>query len=122
MNPDPYSARVRQYFAKPNHSGELSGAISAVVDAPRARLHLTMTTERDQIRALRFRAWGCPHLIAAAEAFCSEFEGNRVAALQTFAAADLMKSLAVPVEKTGRILALEDAVRQLEKEAGKINT
>ena len=27
-------------------------------------------------RVLRFQAWGCPHVIAAAEAFCATYEGR----------------------------------------------
>jgi len=64
---------------------------------------------------LRFRARGCPHLIAACEAFCAAFEGREVDALLEFTAGDLMQRLPVPVEKTGRILVLEDAVRALGK-------
>ena len=62
---------------------------------------------------LRFRARACPHVIAAAEAFCRYFEGQPVSALEQFSTARIMEDLAVPVEKTGRILVLEDAVRSL---------
>ncbi|MBT8100469.1 MAG: hypothetical protein KJO82_11995, partial [Gammaproteobacteria bacterium] len=78
---------------------------------------VTMASRDGQIEALRFMAWGCPHLIAACEAFCSAYEGRGVADLGGFSGAGLMQSLAVPVEKTGRILVLEDAVRSLGTQA-----
>ena len=51
--------------------------------------------------------------IAAAEAACAELEGRDAVQLLEFSASGLMQSLSVPVEKTGRILVLEDAVRSL---------
>ena len=77
------------------------------------RVTLAAKSDGDVIVSLRFRAWGCPHLLAAAEAFCREFEGGPVQALQAFSAAEIMQTLPVPREKLGRILVLEDAVRSL---------
>ncbi|MGB5577481.1 MAG: hypothetical protein WBM88_08735, partial [Woeseiaceae bacterium] len=71
-----------------------------------------------RIRSLRFRAWGCPHVIAACERFCSRYEGRPRESLGEFRAADIMRDLSVPVEKTGRILVLEDAVRSLGRSFG----
>lgn len=113
MSADPYSARVRDLFANPVHAGELDNAIGVDVDDQGIRLRLEARLVEPDIEALRFRAWGCPHVIAAAEAFCAGFEGRPAADLLEFRAADLMKSLPVPVAKTGRILVLEDAVRSL---------
>ena len=62
---------------------------------------------------LRFRAWGCPHVIAACEAVCRRYEGSAPAALEAFETARIMEDLAVPAEKTGRILIVEDTVRSL---------
>jgi NifU-like protein involved in Fe-S cluster formation len=77
------------------------------------RLALAVECNGEDIMRLGFLAWGCPHLLAAAEAFCREFEGRPVRALQTFSAAEIMQTLPVPREKLGRILVLEDAVRSL---------
>ena len=62
---------------------------------------------------MRFLAWGCPHVIAAAESVCAGYEGRAVTDLETFDVAELMQSLSVPVEKSGRIIVIEDAVRSL---------
>ena len=71
------------------------------------------TLDGTTIRAMAFLAYGCPHLIAAAEAACAELERKDAVELLEFSAAGLMQSLSVPVEKTGRILVLEDAIRSL---------
>lgn len=115
MTQDPYSKRVRELFAQPAHGGCLADGRSVRLDDQGVRLCLCAQASGDAILALRFRAWGCPHLIAAAEAFCSEFEGRPAAELLEFDGSGLMESLSVPVEKTGRILVLEDAVRALGK-------
>ena len=66
-----------------------------------------------RLRAIRYAVFGCPHLIAAAELVCERFEGQPVEVLADFDPRELIDTLAVPVEKTGRILLLEDAVRAL---------
>jgi NifU-like protein involved in Fe-S cluster formation len=113
MTADPYSEQVRQLFAEPAHAGALDNGHQVDVDDQGLRIRLFGEVKNDRIEALRFKAWACPHVIAAVEAFCADFEGRPVEALLEFSASDLMQSLAVPVEKTGRILVLEDAVRSL---------
>ena len=113
MSADPYSERVRQLFLEPGHAGCIEGAVSTRADDQGVRLCLCATAKGGRIEKLRFRAWGCPHTIAAAEAFCTGYEGSPVSALLEFRASGLMQSLPVPVVKTGRILVLEDAVHSL---------
>ena len=118
MTCDPYSARVRELFAGPDHAGDLEKAdLRVQIEEQGVRIGLAADIDGDIISGLRFRAWGCPHLIAAAEAFCREFEGRAVSALQAFSAAEIMQTLPVPREKLGRILVLEDAVRSLGQSA-----
>ncbi len=113
MNGDPYGQLVRDLFAQPAHAGALPGAVVADIDDQGLRIRLFAEVEQGRLNALRFQAWACPHVIAAAEAFCAGYEGRPAADLLEFSSSDLMKSLSVPVEKTGRILVLEDAVRSL---------
>ena len=113
MSSDPYSARVRELFAATPHAGTLDDGVLVQIEDQGVRVELSATVDRDRVVALKFRAWGCPHLIAAAEAFCTGFERQQAAHLKSFTAAGLMQTLAVPAEKTGRILVLEDAVRSL---------
>ena len=114
MTRDPYSARVRELFGAPDHAGDLEKPAARVqINEQGVRVALAADIDGDIIVRLRFRAWGCPHLLAAVEAFCREFEGRPVSALQAFGAAEIMQTLPVPREKLGRILILEDAVRSL---------
>jgi len=116
MSADPYSPRVRECFANPAHCGELQDGLEVSADSQGVRLCLAASVADDIIRCLRFRAWGCPHFIAGAEAFCADFEGRPINDLAGFSASQLMESLPVPVEKAGRILVLEDAVQLLGQE------
>ena len=114
MNSDPYSARVRELFSGAEHAGDLEKPDARVqISEQDVRLALAADIDDDIIVGLRFRAWGCPHLLAAAEAFCRAYEGRPARGLLTFGAAEIMQTLPVPREKLGRILVLEDAVRSL---------
>ncbi|HSN51095.1 MAG TPA: iron-sulfur cluster assembly scaffold protein [Woeseiaceae bacterium] len=114
MTSDPYSERVRALFESPQHSGDLENPAARVqINDQGVRLALAAAMDGDIIVSLRFRAWGCPHLLAAAEAFCRAYEGRPASALAAFGAAEIMRTLPVPREKLGRILVLEDAVRSL---------
>ncbi len=114
-----YTELVRQYFANPVHAGQLpkdynDGVVGEAAESESgARVVLTAVVDGDTIRVLRYRVFGCPHLIAAAEAFCDEAEGKALTALTEFDVPGLMNNLAIPVEKTGRVLILEDAARAL---------
>ena len=113
MSNEPYSARVRELFKATAHAGSVEGGPRAAVEDQGVRISLSAELHGGIVRALRFGAWGCPHVIATCEAFCTNYEGRSVADLLDFSATDLMQSLSVPVEKTGRILVIEDAVRSL---------
>ena len=114
MTRDPYGARVRELFSGANHAGDLENPAARVqINGQDVRIALAADIDGDIIVRLRFRAWGCPHLLAAAEAFCRDYEGRPAVALAAFGAAEIMQTLPVPREKLGRILVLEDAVRSL---------
>jgi NifU-like protein involved in Fe-S cluster formation len=113
MNSDPYSTEVRALFANPVHAGALSASHRVDVQDQGIRVALSATLDGGMIECLRFRAFGCPHVIAAAEWVCFKLQGTPAADLARFSVAELMQSLAVPTEKSGRILVIEDAVRAL---------
>lgn len=120
---DPYNFEVRGCFANPVHAGDPEGRYARIARASSsdaaqgARLVLSAGIDGDTVRALRFRAWGCPHLVAAAELYCREREGRDVAALGGVDVNAMMARLAVPIGKTGRMLLLEDAARRLAEAA-----
>lgn len=107
-----YSDRVRQLFADVAHAGDAAGPVAEAARGD-ARLRLSAELDGGRLTRLAFRVYGCPHLIAAAEAFCAAYEGRRAADLDGFSAAATIEELGIPVEKTGRILLLEDAIAAL---------
>lgn len=118
MSGDPYSPAVRELFSAPAHVGDVDGGCCALVDDQGVRLQLCARVANGEIETMRFRAWGCPHLIAAAEWLCGYCEGRSLSALEEFPRAPIMENLAIPTEKTGRILVLEDTVRLLGQKLG----
>ena len=113
MTADPYNAALRKLFAETAHAGSVDNGSCVLVDDQGLRVSLSASVADGQIETMRFRAWGCPHLLAAAEAVCRWYEGRALPELQAFSAAEIMQTLPVPREKLGRILVLEDAVRSL---------
>jgi NifU-like protein involved in Fe-S cluster formation len=113
VNNNPYNSVVRDCFESPDHAGEAAGDIVAFFEDQGMRIRLSANVSKSTITELRFLAWGCPHVIAAAETFCRQYEGRPVADLELFETDQIMQDLAVPVEKTGRILVFEDTVRSL---------
>ena len=116
---DPYNKITRALFAEPTHAGDLRGDYAKMLlaeaseSAEGAQLQLAVGLTAGKMQECRFRVFACPHLIAAAEWLCRKYEGRPPADLGEFRAADCMGPLAIPVEKTGRILLLEDAIRLL---------
>ena len=113
MSGDPYNAAVREAFSDPAHAGDVDAGIVAYFEDQGLCIRLSAELGGAVLTSLRFRVWGCPHVIAAAEWFCRNFEGAAVAALEDFQTSQIMQELAVPAEKTGRILVFEDTVRSL---------
>ena len=113
MSADPYNPTVRAYFADTEHFGDVRDGAVGYFEDEGMRVRLSAEVEGGIITRLAFRAWACPHVIAAAEAVCRQFEGRSASELEQFASDQIMQDLSVPVEKTGRILALEDTVRSL---------
>jgi len=121
VNVDPYSDAVRSLFADTRHAGELEGRYGESVQGEAseseggARVVLSAGIDGAIVRELRYRIFGCPVLVAAAEWTCRRYEGRPWADLHEFRAADCRQALDVPVEKTGRLLLMEDAIMRLLK-------
>jgi NifU-like protein involved in Fe-S cluster formation len=121
MSAEPYNDAVRQRFENPLHAGDLGGRYPDVVTVEACeseagcRIVLAAAMDGNAVLRLRYRVFGCPHLIAAAEELCSRLEGQGPQALQDVPLAQLMQLLEVPVEKTGRLLLLEDAAHLLAR-------
>jgi NifU-like protein involved in Fe-S cluster formation len=66
-----------------------------------------------RVVASAFRAWGCPHTLAAAARACAAIEGFAIAAANALPARQLAAELEAPLDKLGRMLVVEDAMHAL---------
>lgn len=114
-----YNDAVRACFADPAHAGDLRGSFDQTLIADvsesegGAQVALAAGIRAGNIAEVAYRAWGCPHLIAALELACRTLVNRPVECLENFDSADITQELAVPTEKTGRILLVEDALAML---------
>lgn len=109
-----YNHKVQEYFANLRHKGEFLDGVNSYLNDQGIRIKLSARIKNEKIAKLCFLAWGCPHIITAAEFFCRTFEGRHIQNLEQFEIKPIMQKLAIPIEKTGRILVLEDAVKSLK--------
>ena len=63
-----------------------------------------------RVAAVRFRVFGCPHTVAAASWAAEWIEGRDVQSLTELDVQAGVRALAMPVEKVGKLLRIEDAV------------
>lgn len=112
-----YSAEVRRRFEQaPGH-----GRIRAAADQRRhgaagetghgVRVEFEMRVRDGLIRECRFRAFGCPHVIAAASWVAEHAEGRAPEDLGWLNPHELAGILAAPPHKLGSLLVVEDAYR-----------
>jgi hypothetical protein len=73
------------------------------------RFHLLVAG--DSVKDARFQAFGCPHTLDTAAWLCAELRGRRRAALIPGTPATWAAARGVPIEKLGRLLVVEDALR-----------
>jgi len=73
------------------------------------RFHLLV--EGDTVKAARFEARGCPHTLATAAWLTSQLAGRRREDVLRCDPQAWARALKVPVEKLGRLLTIEDALR-----------
>ena len=112
-----YSQIVADYFVRPVNAGTLPDNAGPVISASAGdRMHGTEVVfhvrPRDgEIAAITFQVFGCPHTIAACSLATERLAGQPVEALVELTAKSLAATLDVPVEKMGRLLLIEDALR-----------
>ena len=73
------------------------------------RFHLLVTG--DTVKEARYQAFACPHTMDAAAWLCRELPGRARATLVPGAPAAWAAARGIPIEKLGRLLVVEDALR-----------
>ncbi len=118
-----YSARVLDLFRRLPGAGGVAAGAGAIVAGEAVALdrgawvRYEARIERGRIRDCAFRAWGCPHLLAAAALACSAMRGCAIDTSAAIDARGLASELDIPAEKMGRLLVIEDAMQALFAEA-----
>jgi NifU-like protein involved in Fe-S cluster formation len=113
----PYPPVVEQYFDNPANVGPLHPAPARLYrgEAGAAAQGTWIVIEADighgRVRRLAFRAFGCPYVIAACSRATELLTGAPVAALAGFLPEAVARELAVPADRLGRLLVLQDALR-----------
>lgn len=113
-----YNALVQEHFRAPRNTpchpagpNVVAGEAGRESDGVRYRLTARLCGPRfDEVR---FEAYGCPHAIAAASLLTEQVGGSDIAAAAQWTWQSVSCALAVPAEKRGRLLILEDALRSL---------
>ena len=71
-----------------------------------------LAVEDGIVKAARFKSYGCPHTVAVASWLASQLPGRHRDALVPGTPTAWAAAQAVPVEKLGRLLVVEDALQQ----------
>ncbi|MEJ2515701.1 MAG: iron-sulfur cluster assembly scaffold protein [Gammaproteobacteria bacterium] len=124
--PDPlvYSPEVERRFEAPPRQGELFGAPtdrlagSAGDTRLGARVSFEARVRSGRVVECRFRAYGCPHVIAAASWVAEHAEGRAVGEPDWPDAHELARRLEAPAHKLGSLLVVEDAYRAMVADTG----
>ena len=70
------------------------------------------------VRAARYRLFGCPHTLAAADLVAEALEGRTVEAARELNVRAGCEPLDFPVEKLGKLLRIEDALAECWRQVG----
>jgi NifU-like protein involved in Fe-S cluster formation len=108
-----YNELTRRYFDTAQNAGVLTGP-DTFRGAAGSRAQGTWVQFDVQVRsgiigAVRFLAFACPHIIAVSGWIAEQAVGTNALAVLPEALPRLSERFAVPVEKLGRLLVVEDA-------------
>jgi len=111
-----YHRLVLEHFRRPRNPGEFPPGADIVNTRAGSRgkgaeVVFSLRLQGDRVAAVRFKAFGCPHFLAAASLATELLPGLGLADLPSWTADEVGERLDFPIEKRGRLLILEDAIR-----------
>jgi cysteine desulfurase len=114
---DALSPEVRQLFSALPGAGVIEDAAGQVIRGEAGglaqeawvRFHLLVT--HGTVKDARFQAYGCPHTLAVSAWLTGQLPGRRLSEVLVDEPAQWARVLSVPIEKLGRLLVVEDALR-----------
>jgi NifU-like protein involved in Fe-S cluster formation len=108
-----YNELTRRYFTSAASAGELSGpGVFRGAAGNREQgtwVQFDLQIQRGAVAAARFLAFACPHTIAVSAWLAEQAVGKPLGRSLPESVQALQERFAVPVEKTGRLLIIEDA-------------
>jgi NifU-like protein involved in Fe-S cluster formation len=110
------SALARHYFQTLPNAGAMAsgpGVVQGAAGSPthEAWIRFHLLAEEGIVKAALFQAWGCPHTLAVSAWLTGQLPGRSMTDLAPGTPSAWLQALEVPVEKLGRLLVLEDALR-----------
>lgn len=112
-----YDPRVEVRFAAPPHAGPLPPGEGTLLRGEAGTLEAGTLVAFEarlaggRITAMAFRAFGCPDTIAACSLAAEQLTGATPAEARALDPLGLRDSLGIPAGKTGRLLVIQDALR-----------
>jgi NifU-like protein involved in Fe-S cluster formation len=117
-----YSSQVADLFQRTPFAGRMepgpgvfSGFAGSTVEGTEVSFWIKVGGGR--IQAVSFLAYGCPHTIAAAAWMAHHARGLAVTDVNRTVWLEVERALAVPPQKRGRLLIVEDALKDATRRA-----
>jgi NifU-like protein involved in Fe-S cluster formation len=108
-----YNDLTRRYFEAPANAGVLADPAvfrgSAGDRGHGTWVQFDLKTDAGTVLDARFLAFGCPHVIAVSAWLAEQAVGRPLAAALPESVQTLRERFAIPPEKLGRLLVIEDA-------------
>ena len=108
-----YSELTRRYFSSAANAGELTGpGVFRGAAGSRAQgtwVQFDLQIKAGTVSAARFLAFACPHTVGVSAWLAEQAVGKPLRPGLPESVQALQERFAVPVEKTGRLLIIEDA-------------
>lgn len=117
-----YSAQVKERFERPFNAGRLLGQVvsgGAGDESSGTRVEFDFRLRGNTIEQGAFRAYGCPHAIAAASWVAEQAQGRPLADTSWLDPLSLAALLEVPDYKLGVLLIVQDALEDTARRSGK---
>jgi NifU-like protein involved in Fe-S cluster formation len=112
-----YNDLTRQHFESPAYAGVLAGtgvrrgAAGSAAQGTWVQFEVQVggNPRGETIDGVRFLAFGCPHVIAVADWIAQQAVGREANLKLPEGVQSLRERFAMPIEKMGRLLIVEDA-------------